>query len=451
MAAFDQCPYSSICLPATRLPRVVVIGGGFGGLELVRRLRRAPVQVVVLDRNNFHKFQPLLYQVAIGAVPPDAIVAPLRKQFRRATNVVFRMAEVQRIAPEERKVYTDIGAVRYDYLVVATGSATNFFRLEGVQRHALGLKEVDEALDIRSWMLQNLEEAAVTCDAAVRQALTSFVVAGGGPTGVELAGALAEFRKYVLPRDYPELPHGEVRITLVEGAERLLTHLPASLSAYARHVLESLGVEVRCGVLLQDYDGHEVRLSDGTRLYARLLVWSAGVRGQAPSGLPAEAIAPNGRLYVDDYLRVRGLERVFAIGDVALLECADYPRGHPMVAPVAIQQGRWLGRALTEQVRSGQWIAPFRYRDKGALATIGRHRAVAVLWGRRWKGPIAWWLWAFVHIFSLIGFQNRIMVFVSWVGHYFSYEKANQVIIRKFIPALRHRHTRAAASVPKEE
>lgn len=437
--AFEQCPYSSICLPATSMPRVVVVGAGFAGLELVRLLRRQPVQVVVLDRNNFHKFQPLLYQVAIGAVPADTIVAPLRKLFHRAPNVVFRMAEVQRIDVKASRVHTDIGSVRYDYLVIATGSATNFFGMEEVARHALGLKEVDEALDLRSSMLQNLEEAAVTCDRAARDALTNFVVVGGGPTGVELAGALAEFKRYVLPRDYPELPLQEVRIFLVEGAERVLPSFPESLSRYAEGVLRQLGVELRCGVFLKDYDSFTLRFSDGGTLAARTVIWSAGVRGRLPSGLPARVVSPAGRLWVDSYNRVMGIDNVFAIGDVALMQSKAYPHGHPMVAPVAIQQGRQLARNLASLVRSGKWVGPFRYRDKGALATIGRHRAVAVLWGKHWKGRGAWLLWAFVHVFSLIGFYNRLVVFLNWVWHYFSYEKANQVILKKFAPTSRQR------------
>lgn len=432
--SFDQCPHSSICLPATRLPRVVVIGAGFAGLEFVRHLRGQPVQIVVLDRNNFHKFQPLLYQVAIGAVPPDTIAAPLRKLFRKASNVIFRMAEVQRIDLEGRRVHTDIGSVRYDYLVLATGSATNFFGMEKVARHALGLKEVDEALDIRSWMLQNLEEAAVTCDRAVRDALTNFVVVGGGPTGVELAGALAEFKRYVLPRDYPELPLQEVRIFLIEGGAHVLPTFPEPLSHYAASVLRTLGVELWCQTLLQDYDGHTLRFSNGNTLHARTVVWSAGVRGCVPVGMPHEVLAPSGRLRVDAYNRVIGMEDVFAIGDVALMQSEEYRKGHPMVAPVAIQQGRWLARNLKKHLQDGSWVGPFRYRDKGALATIGRHRAVAVLWGRQWKGRGAWLLWAFVHIFSLIGFYNRLVVFLGWVWHYFSYEKANQVILKKFFP-----------------
>ncbi len=415
------------------MPRVVVVGAGFAGLELVRLLRRQPVQVVVLDRNNFHQFQPLLYQVAIGAVPADAVVAPLRKLFRRAPNVVFRMAEVHRIDVAACRVHTDIGWVRYDYLVIATGSATNFFGLDEVAQYALGLKEVDEALDMRSRMLQNLEEAAVTCDRAARDALTNFVVVGGGPTGVELAGALAEFKRYVLPRDYPELPLREVQIFLVEGAERVLPGFPASLSQYAEGVLRELGVELRCRTLLKDYDGLTLHFSDGSTLAARTVVWSAGVCGRLPSGLPQKVISPAGRLRVDAYNRVIGMDNVFAIGDVALMQHKAYPQGHPMVAPVAIQQGRLLARNLASLVRSGKWAGPFRYRDKGALATIGRHRAVAVLWGRHWKGRGAWLLWAFVHVFSLIGFYNRLVVFLNWVWHYFSYEKANQVILKKWV------------------
>ena len=431
---FEQCPHSTICLPASELPRVVVIGAGFGGINLVKKLRKQPVQVVLLDKNNFHQFQPLLYQVAIAGLEPDSIASPVRKLFQGYKNLIYRMAEVQRIDTATRRVYTSIGWVRYDYLVIATGSATNFYGLQQVKEYSVGLKDIRDALDIRSWVLQNLEAAVITCDPEEKDALTNFVIVGGGPAGVELAGALAEFRKYLLQKDYPELAADWMKIYLIEAAGRLLGSMSEEASAYTLKILKDLSVRVLLNTTVVNYDGREVQLGDGNSLQAKTFIWTAGVKGAPPEGFQPETLARGRRLRVDAFNRVLGFEDVFAIGDVAAMISEAYPNGHAMLAPVAIQQGKLLAENLLHHIRYGEFKRPFEYHDKGSMATIGKKSAVAEIGPSTWTGRFAWLLWSTVHLFSITGFKNRLMVGLNWLMHYLSYEKANRLIIRKYEP-----------------
>lgn len=431
----NQCPHSTVCLPATDLPRVVVIGAGFAGIHLIKKLRNQPVQVVLLDKNNFHQFQPLLYQVAIAGLEPDSIVSPIRKLFQGYENLLYRMAEVERIEPETQRIFTSIGWVSYDYLVIATGSTTNFYGLSQVEENSAGLKDIRDALDIRSWVLQNLEAAAITCDQQEKDALTNFVIVGGGPAGVELAGALAEFKRYLLHKDYPEIATGWMKIYLVEAVDRLLPMMSAGASAHALKVLKKLSVEVLLNTAVKGYDGTTVSLGSGENIQAKMLVWTAGVQGDAPGGMPEEAFVKGNRLKVDGYNRVAGYGNIFAIGDVAAMVSEETPKGHPMLAPVAIQQGQLLAENLLHHVRTGVFEKTFRYRDKGSMATIGKRNAVAEIGKSRWKGWFAWLLWSTVHLFSITGFKNKLMVGINWMTRYLTYEKANRLIIRKFEPA----------------
>lgn len=407
---FNQCPHSTVCLPATGLPRVVVIGAGFAGIHLIKKLRNQSVQIVLLDKNNFHQFQPLLYQVAIAGLEPDSIVSPIRKLFQGYENLIYRMAEVERIEPETHRVFTSIGWVSYDYLVIATGSSTNYYGLQQVEQNSVGLKDIRDALDIRSWVLQNLEAAAITCDQQEKDALTNFVIVGGGPAGVELAGALAEFKRYLLHKDYPEITADWMKIYLVEAVGRLLPMMSAGASAHAQKVLKKLSVEVLLNTAVKGYDGTTVTLGNGEKLQAKMLVWTAGVQGEAPGGLQKEVIVKGNRLKVDGYNRVVGYGNIFAIGDVAAMVTEETPKGHPMLAPVAIQQGQLLAENLLHHIRHGAFEKTFRYRDKGSMATIGKRNAVAEIGKSKWKGWFAWLLWSTVHLFSITGFRNKLMV-----------------------------------------
>ncbi|MCB0535549.1 MAG: NAD(P)/FAD-dependent oxidoreductase [Saprospiraceae bacterium] len=428
----DQCPYSTVCLPATKFPRIVVVGAGFAGINLIKKLRNKPVQVVLLDRNNFHQFQPLLYQVAIAGLEPDSIVSPIRKLFQGYKNLVYRMAAVERIDPENRRVITEIGWIRYDYLALASGSATNFYGLQQVEENSLGLKDIRDALDIRSWVLQNLEAAAISCNREEKDALTNFVIVGGGPAGVELAGALAEFKRYLLHKDYPEIATDWMKIYLIEAVDRLLPMMSAGASAHALRVLKKLEVETLLNTAVEGYDGNVVTLGNGERLPAKMLVWTAGVKGDAPGGLSEEVLVKGNRLKVDGFNRVWGYDNIFAIGDVAAMISDETPKGHPMLAQVAIQQGRLLAENLLHLVKYGKFRKAFHYRDKGSMATIGKRNAVAEIGKSKWKGWLAWFLWSTVHLFSIAGFKNKIMIGINWTMRYFSYEKANRLIIRKF-------------------
>jgi NADH dehydrogenase len=423
-----------ICLPASSFPRIVVIGAGFAGINLIKKLRNKSAQVILLDKNNFHQFQPLLYQVAIAGLEPDSIVTPIRKLFQGYENVVYRMAEVRRIDAKNKRVITNIGWVSFDYLVIASGSKTNYFGSVQLERSSLGLKDIRDALDIRSWVLQNLEKAAVTCDLVEKEALTNFAIVGGGPAGVELAGALAEFKRYLLHKDYPEIARDWMKIYLIEATGRLLNGMSEKASKHALRVLKGMDVEVKLNTAVKDYDGHTISLQDETSLLAQTFVWTAGVQGISPKGLPSTIFGKGNRLIVDEYNRVKGFENIFAIGDVAAITSEDYPHGHPMLAPVAIQQGELLAQNILQNVRHGGFKKAFHYRDKGVMATIGKKNAVAEIGRIHWTGRLAWLLWSTVHLFSITGFRNKLMVGINWLTRYLSYEKANRLIIHEFQP-----------------
>ncbi len=420
-----------ICLPDSSLPRVVVIGGGFAGISLVKKLKNKPVQIVVLDKNNFHQFQPLLYQVATSGIEPDSIVFPLRKLFNGYKNVFFRMAMVNEIQSESNTIVTDIGTVEYDHLVIATGSTTNFFGLQDVQQHSVGMKTIQEALDIRSLILQNLEKAVVTCDEAERNALTNFAIVGGGPAGVETAGAMAEFKKYILPKDYPELDASMMSIYLIEAEDELLNAMSDKSSENALKFLNKLGVDVRLNTVVQSYDGLNIKTDKAVLLQAKTMIWTAGVKGNVPTGINKENIARGNRILVDDYCSIKGYKNIYVVGDIAAMVSDHYPSGHPMVAQVAIQQGKQLANNILLQLQ-GKERKKFSYKDKGSLATIGKRKAVADIGKLRFGGYIAWLLWSVVHLLSISGFRNKLLVGLNWAWSYFTYDKGNRLIIRKF-------------------
>jgi NADH dehydrogenase len=416
---------------ASSRPRIVIIGGGFGGLNLAKKLKNAPVDVLMLDKHNYHTFQPLLYQVAIGSLAADSIGFPIRRIFIKYNNFSFNLAEVQKINPETNTISTNIGTIHYDYLIIATGSNTNFFGNKEIEHFAMPMKNIPEALNIRSLVIQNLETALMTSDPREKFALMTFVVVGGGPTGVELSGALAEMRHLILAKDYHGLSKYDMRVYLVEGKDRLLAAMSPQASAKAKEFLTEADVIIYNSAHVESYDGFYLKIDNGKTLKTRNVLWAAGVRGEVPEGIPPEAIAKGNRIYVDEINRVKGYENIFAIGDAALMVTPMTPNGHPGVAPVAIQQGQLLAKNLVHLIKK-EATEPFKYRDKGALATIGRNKAVADLGKIHLQGFFAWVLWGVVHIMSLAGFANKGIIFLSWAINYFAKNSDNRLVVRYF-------------------
>ena len=418
-------------LPQTNNPRVVIIGGGFGGIELAKKLRKQEVQVVMIDKNNFHTFQPLLYQVATAGLEPDSIASPLRKIFKRQENFHFRMAEAQQIIAEENKLLTSIGEIRYDYLVIATGSTTNFFGLKEIEANAMPMKSVTEALDLRSLLLQNFEKALLATSVEEREALMNVVVVGGGPTGVETAGALGELKEHVLPKDYPELDVRQMQIHLIEAGGNLLNSLSDVSGKKAVQFLKKFDVQVWLNTAVKHYDGKVVYTNTQHEIPTSTLIWSAGVKGAVVHGIDENVIGRGSRILVNEFNQVKGYSNVFALGDVASMITEKTPKGHPMVAPVAIQQGQLLAKNLNKLLQN-KTLQPFKYRDKGSMATVGRNRAVVEVGKFKSQGFLAWFMWMGVHLMSLVGFRNKLVTFVNWMWSYFNYDKGIRLIIRPF-------------------
>jgi NADH dehydrogenase len=412
-------------------PRVVIIGGGFAGIQLAKKLKNAPVEILMLDKHNYHTFQPLLYQVAMGALPADSIAFPIRRIFTYQDNFNFNLATVKTINAENNTVNTNIGDIHYDYLVIATGSNSNFFGNKEIEHFAMPMKNVPEALNLRGLVLQNLEKALVCKDKNECEALMTFVVVGGGPTGVELSGALAEMRELILKKDYRHLEKQHMRVYLVEGKDRLLAAMSANASTKAKEYLVANNVTIYNSVHVESYDGLNLKIDDGKLIKTRNVFWAAGVMGEVPEGMANATLTRGSRIQTDEINRVKGYQNIFAIGDVSAILSEDYPAGHPGVAPVALQQGAWLAKNLVHLINA-EPTQPFKYHDKGTLATIGRNKAVADLGKIHLEGFIAWVLWSFVHIMSLAGFSNKTAVFLEWAINYVSKNSDNRLIIRGF-------------------
>ena len=419
-------------IPKSDLPRVVVVGGGFAGLALARNLLKQDVQMVLLDRHNYHTFQPLLYQVSTSGLEPDSIAYPLRKITRSSDRCFFRLTEVQSISAEKNTVHTSIGDIIYDYLVIATGSKTNFFGNDSIEEHGMWMKTVPQALNIRSLILENLEQATITDDPEKRKSLLNFVLAGAGPTGVELAGAIAELRNHIVPKDYPDLDPNEMNIHLLEGMGRVLPPMSEHASEKAQEMLEELGVKVHLNTMVENYDGHLVTTNTELALKTETFIWSAGVTGAPVEGLNASAMVEKANRYeVNAFNQINGYENIFAIGDIALMATEDFPRGHPMVAQPAIQQGKHLAKNIKRLIK-GEPLEAFDYFDKGTMATVGRNRAVVDLHKWKFSGFFAWFVWMFVHLWFLVGFRNRAVTFFNWLYNYVNFDKAARLIIRPF-------------------
>ena len=419
-------------IPRSSFPRVVIVGGGFAGVALAKKLSGKEVQVVLLDKNNYHTFQPLLYQVSTGGLEPDSIAYPIRKILQDYPNFFFRMAEMQEVQTGHQKIVTNIGSLSYDHLVIAAGSETNFFGNTEIEKNGMAMKSIPQSLNLRSMILENFEQALLTDNLHERDALMNFVIVGGGPTGVELAGALAEIKKGILPKDYPDLDTRRAQINLIQSGDRILKEMSENASKKAEDFLESLGVQIWKNTRVTGYDGKKVTTKTDLEFDAATLVWAAGVKAVSIKGLDAqEILKPGNRLQVNEYNQVQGFENIYAIGDIACMEKEDTPRGHPMMAQPAIQQGRHLGDNLV-RLLEGKKMEPFIYKDKGSMATVGRNKAVVDLKNYKFQGVFAWFVWMFVHLFFLIGFRNRMIVFVNWVYNYVRFDREARLIIRPY-------------------
>ena len=419
-------------IPQTSFPRVVIIGGGFAGLAVAKGLRKQDLQVVLIDKHNYHTFQPLLYQVATGGLEPDSIAFPLRKTINDLENYYFRLTEVTNIDSEKNTIETTIGNLEYDHLVIATGSKTNFFGSKNVEKHAMEMKSVPQSLNIRSLIIENFEEALLTLDLDERKALMNFVIVGGGPTGVELAGALAEMKKGILPKDYPDLDIRQMQINLIQGSDRLLDAMSAKASKKAEDFLIKLGVNVWKNIYVKDYDGKNVVTNTEETFESATVIWAAGVNGDTINGLENNCVVERAnRFKVDEFSKVIGYNNIYAIGDVASMQSKEYEFGHPMMAQPAIQQGKLLAKNILAELK-GKKKKAFVYNDKGSMATIGRNKAVVDLPKWKFQGIFAWFVWMFVHLFSLIGFRNKVIVFMNWVYNYIRFDRETRLIIRPF-------------------
>lgn len=414
----------------------MIVGGGFGGINMLQKINRKDFQVVMLDRYNYHTFQPLLYQVATAGLEPDSVAGPLRKIIKKQDDVYFRMLKVNRIDPEKKTLYTAAGPLDFDYLVVATGAQINYFNNEGIARHAFPIKQITHALDLRSHIFQQFEKSEILKDDKEKKRLMTFVIVGGGPTGVEISGALAELKNNVLPTDYPELDVSGMEIILIEGLDRLLPAMSESSGQKTKKYLERMGIKIMLNCLTTEYDGKTAKLNNGEEIHTDTLIWAAGVKGNLIDGFNDKSIQ-KGKLMVNefnqiysDYERQKTYDNLFAIGDVCHMELTDYPKGLPGLAQVAIQQGKHLAENL-DRMEEAKSLKPFRYRNKGVLATIGRNKAVADLPGNiHFSGIIGWIIWMVVHLLFLVGFRNKAVVFANWLWNYITYDRGIRLIFR---------------------
>jgi len=406
------------------MKRVVIVGMGFGGVRAARELAGKNLEVILVDRNNYHLFQPLLYQVATAGLEQESIAYPVRAMSRH-WGTRFHLAEVTAFDFTERQILTSTGPVSYDYLIIGGGSVTNFFGQESVERHAFDLKKLQDAERLRNHILTAFERAVVEPDPAKRRALMTFVIVGGGPTGVEFAGALIELVRYVLAKDYPELSVQAARVVLIEAVDSLLTAMPPQLQTYTLSKLRSMGVEVLLNARVVDAGPERVTLHDGAIIPAHTLFWSAGVKAAALAGAIGIPLKPGGRVPVEPDLSLTNHPEVFVIGDMAWLEQDGAPL--PMVAPVAMQMGIHAGKAIMAR-EQGAAATPFRYHDKGSMATIGRSAAVATTHGLKLRGYPAWLAWLLLHLYYLIGFRNRVVVMLNWVWYYWFHERQVRLI-----------------------
>ncbi|WP_396140237.1 NAD(P)/FAD-dependent oxidoreductase [Flavobacterium sp.] len=419
-------------IPASIYPRIVIIGGGFAGIALSKKLRNKNVQVVLIDKHNYHTFQPLLYQVATGGLEAGSIAYPIRKVIQEYKDFYFRLTSVKEIDTKHQKIITEIGDLHYDYLVIASGSKTNYFGNKEIELNSMSMKTIPQSLNIRSLILENFEQAVLTKNQADRNTLINFVLVGAGPTGVELAGALAEMKKAILQKDYPDLDIDKMQINLIQSGDRILNTMSEKSSAAAEKFLLNLGVKIWKNVRVTNYDGRTITTNTDLTFDSATVIWTAGVQGVKIIGLDSKSLVEKvDRVRVNQYNQVVGYDNIFAIGDICSMETEKYPQGHPMMAQPAMQQGKLLGENLIRLIKK-KTMTPFEYKDKGSMATIGRNLAVVDLSHYHFSGIFAWFVWMFVHLFSLIGFKNKAVVFLNWVYNYIKFDREGRLIIRPF-------------------
>ena len=437
----------SINIKRNQLKRVVIVGGGLGGLRLAEDLSKANLQVVLIDKNNFHQFPPLIYQIASAGIDPSSISFPFRQIFRKRKNFFFRMAEARAVFPDKKILQTSIGKIDYDYLVFAAGTTTNFYGNENIEKWAIPMKTVSEAMGLRNALLSNLERALTCATEEERQELLNVVIVGGGATGVEIAGALSEMKRYVIPYDYPDMDSSQMHIYLLEAADRLLAGMSQDSSKKAYDFLTSMGVDVQFGKMVTDYRDHKVIMKDGQEIPTRTFLWVSGVRAQSITGIDKDKLGRGFRIVVDEFNRIPGMDNVFAIGDQCL-QTTDpaYPGGHPQLAQVAIQQAVLLAKNIQKIAEADvqkekhpdaagsiaqnidKQLKPFRYKNLGSMATVGRNKAVVEIGKFHSQGFIAWLLWLVVHLRSILGVKNKMMVLLNWLWKYVSYNDSIRMI-----------------------
>jgi NADH dehydrogenase len=421
----------SVNIPETTKKRIVIIGAGFGGLRLAEKLVGSGYQVVLIDKNNYHQFQPLFYQVATSGIEPSSILFPLRKIFQKKQDFYIRIADVYSIDTEKKQLSTSLDAVWYDYLVIATGVKTNYFGMKNMETYSFPMKTISEAMALRNRILLNLEKAVTLFNhhEEEKESLLNIFVVGGGPTGVEVSGAIAEMKKFVLPKDYPDLDFNLMKITLVEGDPKVLGNMSENASKKSLVYLQKMGVDVMLNTRVSDFDGEYISFADGKKIKTKLVIWAAGISGVVPAGISDELVGRGKRIFVDSYNRVKGYDDVFAIGDIALMIDEKTPNGHPQVAQVAIQQGKNVARNF-KAIGRNEKLKPFKYIDRGSMATIGRNRAVADLAFVKFGGFFAWMAWMFVHLMAILGVKNRLLIFINWMWNYITYDQSLRLILK---------------------
>ena len=435
--------------------KIIIVGAGFAGLRLARKLNNKPgFEVLLIDKFNYHQFQPLFYQVATAALDASNISFPLRKAFHESKNVRIRIEEVREIVPAQQKIITDTEELSYDYLVLALGADTNFFGNQNVATNAFPMKSTVEALQIRHRLVQNFEDALLTRDPLQVQKLLNIVIVGGGPTGVEVAGALAEMKKYVLPKDYPELDFKQMNIYLLEGGDRTLAAMSEQSSEDSCHYLRRLGVTVLTNSVVKDYNGEEVLLDSGKTIPAATVIWAAGIRGNVPQGVDPALVVRGNRIKVDRHNRMENSENIYVLGDLAYMETPKWPKGHPQVANVAITQADILAQNFRLMERKSNKRFEYEYFDKGSMATVGRNLAVVDLPKPKmhFRGLIAWLIWMGLHLFLILGVKNRLIVFINWIYSYFTYDQSLRLIFKEFYrPKTPIDHTKQQEVTPRKE
>jgi NADH:ubiquinone reductase (H+-translocating) len=411
--------------------KVVIIGAGFAGMNFAKNLKNSDFEITLLDKNNYHQFQPLFYQVATAGLEPSAISFPLRKYFQCTRDFHIRVCEVTKVVPEKNEVETTIGNFPYDILVIATGADTNYFGMTQVQEHSIPMKSVEEAIYLRNHILQKFEDALVAKNSDERKMLLTFVVVGGGATGVEVAGAIADMKRFVLKKDYPEINMSEMEIMLVEGGNKILAAMSENSSSKSKEFLDKMGVKVRLGMQMKNYDGATVSFGSGETISAATVVWAAGIKGNVPDGMKPDIIARGNRIKVNRFNKVEGSSNIYAIGDIALMTTPNYPNGHPQLANVAINQGKNLAKNLKGEARFRP-LKEYEYKDLGSMATVGRNLAVADFGKIKFAGFFAWFIWCFVHLMLILGAKNKLFILLDWAWNYVTFDQSLRLIFKPF-------------------